>query len=309
MMLLVVVGTFSFCLLVVVYVFEQRRRRRHKERTVVVMPGVVLIKGCIDEARQAEIAQHVLAVGFGEDGFVVDGKLNARRQRRGRIYDSIDRFDLSLGKLCGDLVAEAAGVEPHLRESDDSSRTHALLLYYTDLKRGLGFHRDDGPIDGQSLAAVVSLSIGCAADFALKHSDAAPETIIRLDSGDAILFGGPARHIMHAVKAPMHAGTCPATVESVHAKALANAEKKNLLKQEEADLIKTDAFRINLTWRHAPELRGLEHTDRFYHFGAATREFLDTERRLGTDVARQQAKQRQANRRANKQNKVIISPT
>jgi hypothetical protein len=59
-------------------------------------------------------------------------------------------------------------------------------------------------------------------------------------------------------------------------------------------------FRVNLTFRHAPELCGREGEERFYHFASATRGFLAAQRRGGTDAAREMAqkeKQRAAEKR------------
>jgi hypothetical protein len=80
------------------------------------------------------------------------------------------------------------------------------------------WHRDNAPNDGANDHPVVALSLGEAADFEVcdgwslgKHRalDAAGAIHrIRLESGDAILFGGPARLFHHCVQRT-YAGTCP----------------------------------------------------------------------------------------------------
>ncbi len=47
------------------------------------------------------------------------------------------------------------------------------------------------------------------------------------------------------------------------------------------------AFRMNLTFRHAPELNGLEGEDRFFHFAGPTRIYLEKQRKEGTEAAGQ----------------------
>jgi hypothetical protein len=64
--------------------------------------------------------------------------------------------------------------------------------------------------------------------------------------------------------------------------------------------VSPSGFRVNLTFRHAPELCGREGEERFYHFASATRGFLAAQRRGGTDAAREMAqkeKQRAAEKR------------
>ncbi|KAJ8601124.1 hypothetical protein CTAYLR_008818 [Chrysophaeum taylorii] len=203
----------------------------------------------------------------GQREWMVNGQLNAWRQGRGRAY--VATF-APLDALCEELVAIAADREPGVAPRR-LRHTHVLLLYYQKLK-GIGWHRDDGPNDGASDEPVVSLSLGCECDFAIKDSQRSIETTVRLRSGDAILFGGPSKRIMHAVTA-IYPGTNP----------LGGGD-----------------CRLNLTFRHAPELCGLERTDRFFHFGAVTRRYLHTERTRGTDVARAEVMARRLARQKKK---------
>src|SRR5271165_1127453 len=74
----------------------------------------------------------------------------------------------------------------------------ACLINLYDARARMGLHQDR---DEQELAApVVSLSLGDAALFRLggpRRSD--PTRSIRLQSGDAITFGGPARLAFHGI--------------------------------------------------------------------------------------------------------------
>ncbi|MGB3706870.1 alpha-ketoglutarate-dependent dioxygenase AlkB family protein [Gordonia sp. (in: high G+C Gram-positive bacteria)] len=82
----------------------------------------------------------------------------------------------------------------------------ALVNFYDDAAR-MGMHQDK---DEQSLAPVVSLSIGDACTFRFGNSEnrGQPYTDLRLNSGDLFVFGGPARLAFHGVTR-IHPGTAP----------------------------------------------------------------------------------------------------
>ncbi|MFI6937826.1 alpha-ketoglutarate-dependent dioxygenase AlkB family protein [Streptomyces sp. NPDC050418] len=82
----------------------------------------------------------------------------------------------------------------------------ALINFY-DADARMGMHRDQ---DEKSLAPVVSLSLGdtCVFRFGNTESRAKPYTDVELRSGDAFVFGGPARLAFHGVP-KVHAGTGP----------------------------------------------------------------------------------------------------
>jgi hypothetical protein len=98
--------------------------------------------------------------------------------------------------------------------------------------------QDDAPNDGQNDHPVVSFSLGNTCTFGLCHrwSWARQKEFgrtVELRSGDAILFGGPCRHIHHAVLG-VKRGTAPPPLALLG-----------------------DA-RLNLTFRDAPAVSGLE---------------------------------------------------
>ena len=115
------------------------------------------------------------------------------------------RFHRELRTLARDIAAEAGmTIAPDL----------CILNYYdADGRMGLHQDKDEGP---ESIAAgipVVSVSIGDTARFlfgGLKRRD--PVDAIALESGDAFVFGGPARLRYHGVSriAP---GTAPPELE------------------------------------------------------------------------------------------------
>lgn len=76
-----------------------------------------------------------------------------------------------------------------------------LINYYeADGRMGLHQDKDEGPVSIAAGIPVVSLSIGDSARFlfgGLKRRD--PIETINLESGDALVFGGPARLRYHGV--------------------------------------------------------------------------------------------------------------
>ena len=248
------------------------------------LPGVVLLKNALDEAGQAEALVWALRHGIDRKAWLdADGALNAPRQFRGRCYDAVEAVDRRAGAL-SDALQKAAKQAYGEVDPVGASTTHLLMLFYAKLERGLGWHRDNGRSDGRDLNPVVSLSLGAACSFRMKHAPNDPETVVQLESGDAILFGGPARHVMHAVT-DLQKGTCPAHLRDM---------VRGRVPGDPAE------WRLNLTWRHAPELRGLEGGDRFHILGAPTSSFVAAAREKGLDAARAEAN---ARKRARKQKK------
>jgi hypothetical protein len=217
--------------------------------------------------------------------------------------------------------------------------THMLLLLYATEQK-LGWHRDNGLIDGTSDQPVISLSLGNSCDFLLGEAD--DPISCRLESGDMVLFGGPSRHIKHAVSV-IHANTTPNPLLELHRSICvesfktcvhlldnsfqacsdlfllmfisfcrngqvgppsASFARRYLLPPPEPNVPpEGKAFRMNLTFRHAPELDGLENEDRFFHFAGPTRVFLEKQREEGTLAARAEAQLRKVSRKAKKQAK------
>lgn len=70
--------------------------------------------------------------------------------------------------------------------------------------------KDEGAESLRAGIPVVSFSLGDAADFVFGPSrDEARCRTLRLESGDALVFGGPARMLYHGV-AKVHGGSAPA---------------------------------------------------------------------------------------------------
>lgn len=205
---------------------------------VVLEPGLAVLRGALCLEDQVAVGQNAWEAGCGRHNvkhsfFETDGSLRGPKGRRGRIFDSCTQFNESMTSrllpACADWVRRARAVDPAMPHHQ---ATHLLLLYY---RRGgtLGFHRDEQANDGTGVEPVVNLSLGGEMDFALRHSHTDVARVITLRSGDVILFGGPCRHILHAV-VDVRAGS-------------------NVLPPEAI------GGRLSFTLRHAPEVHGREH--------------------------------------------------
>merc|ERR1712060_978174 len=117
----------------------------------------------------------------------------------------------------GDEIQE---FPPALRELHDALRTLvvesrlcgdcpasvAVFNYYGERSNGMGWHvdADTNPPnvspEAAQKSAVVSLSVGAACDFYYRNqrSDGSQQ-VLRLNSGDVLVFGGPSRSVEHCV--------------------------------------------------------------------------------------------------------------
>jgi alkylated DNA repair dioxygenase AlkB len=219
----------------------------------VIEPGLVLIKNAVSAADQIKHCRAAMECGNDPDFGFWEEKPDALPRwglnsttNRGRIYDRISRFPARFLQLCRQLVATSTSADAAMPPMEP---THMLLLYYAGF-RGMGFHRDEGENDGTSDAPVVSVSFGNACTFGFKHQRDDEVRTVELESGDALLFGGPCRMMLHSVL-QVHQGTKPHWLKSA-------------LPAE---------VRLNFTFRCAPEAVGREHTDfKFFKPGSRHRD-------------------------------------
>ena len=127
--------------------------------------------------------------------------LRLNQGTRGRVILPTDAFPDKLAQIVHDCVkcAQLADSETHV---PDMNPTTALVNFY---KEGAQFkwHRDsEDPEHARHDTGppIVSFTVGLSADFSYKRrfEDAGHDTV-RLNSGDVLLFGGPARMIVHSV--------------------------------------------------------------------------------------------------------------
>lgn len=97
-----------------------------------------------------------------------------------------------------DVLARAAEIDPILAPWVETYRFEATLVNYYPPGSGMGQHQD---LYEDSAAPVISLSIGDSALFRAGNSidRNKPWDDLVLMSGDALVFGGPARDIFHGI--------------------------------------------------------------------------------------------------------------
>jgi len=97
---------------------------------------------------------------------------------------------------------------------------------------GLVWHRDIYANDGDGDKPIVNLSVGATCVFGLRDENGKVRRV-RLNSGDALLFGGPSRFIRHAVM-------------------------EVLLDDVPSWMTEADAYRLSFTFRDASSVLGQE---------------------------------------------------
>jgi DNA alkylation damage repair protein AlkB len=181
--------------------------------TLEIAPGAVHMKRYLTVHEQREVVAQCMELGAGAAGFytpIVRGghpmsvrMLCLGRHWNARTYSYEDRRsdvdDLSAPSLPRDLaeLARRAGKDAGFSFSPDT----CIVNWYTSGSRmGLHQDKDESATSIARGAPVVSFSIGDTARFlfgGLRRRDAV-ETL-RLESGDAFVFGGAARLRYHGV--------------------------------------------------------------------------------------------------------------
>ena len=176
--------------------------------TVAVAPGVAYYPGFLDRAEQE---------GLGDD---VGAILAAAPLFRPRMPRTGKAFSVRMSN-CGPLgwVSDESGyryqpthpetgrpwppmpptlIDIWTRLSPGASLPEACLINFYDARAKMGLHQDR---DEKALSvAVVSLSLGDAARFRLGGPNRGdPTRSLSLQSGDALVFGGPARLVFHGI--------------------------------------------------------------------------------------------------------------
>lgn len=175
--------------------------------------GVIHLPGHLSMEEQRRIASRCLELGAAEAGFytpIVRGghPMSIRMLCLGRHWNALEyhyemtRSDID-GRAVPQLPDDLAGVARRAADAAGFAFDPDICIvnWYTAGSR-MGMHQDKDE-SAESLSAgapVVSLSIGATARFlfgGLKRRD--PVETILLASGDAFVFGGPARLRYHGV--------------------------------------------------------------------------------------------------------------
>lgn len=192
------------------------------EHTTRSWPGALYLPGHLDAAAQRDLAARCLALGAAEAGFytpIVRGghpmsvrmlclgrHWNAREYRYEPIRSDVD------GRPVPELPAELSTIAAVIARDAGFDMAPDICIvnwYGAESRMGLHQDKDESPASLERGAPVVSISIGDAAKFlfgGVKRRD--PVETILLQSGDAFVFGGPARLRYHGVSRILP-GTAP----------------------------------------------------------------------------------------------------
>ncbi|MEE1942125.1 alpha-ketoglutarate-dependent dioxygenase AlkB [Streptomyces sp. TRM 70361] len=195
---------------------------------VAVAPGAVHLPGHLDPAAQRELLAACRRwarppAGLRTVRMPGGGEMSARQVGLGWHWypygysrtavdgdgSPVKPFPDWLGKWARRVLEEAYGRAPsgaHGATPYDLPYDLALVNFYDDRAR-MGMHRDR---DEESDAPVVSFSLGdtCVFRFGNAGGRGRPWTDVELRSGDAFVFGGPARWAYHGVPRT-RSGTAP----------------------------------------------------------------------------------------------------
>jgi DNA oxidative demethylase len=119
-------------------------------------------------------------------------------------------FPAWLGGLARQAVADASALDPTLVADPGVYAPDVALVNWYGPGAKMGMHRDDDEVVS---APVVSFSVGASALFRFGNTAGRgrPWVDLPLDSGDVVVFGGPARLAYHGVPR-MLAGTGDSTL-------------------------------------------------------------------------------------------------
>ncbi|KAL4146925.1 hypothetical protein PRNP1_010681 [Phytophthora ramorum] len=193
--------------------------------TGALLPGFVVLKEFLSPQEQQELVNDSRRMGLQEGGFykptyASGAKCRLHQMCLGRHWnvktekyeDQRSNFDdapvpaLPMSwKLYAQRSLEAAkAIDPQVMGTCKNMMPDVCVINFYKKAGRNGMHIDKDESDESMTmgSPVISFSIGCAAEFA--YIDHYPEPheavpIVRLESGDVLVFGGPARNVVHAL--------------------------------------------------------------------------------------------------------------
>lgn len=182
-----------------------------------LMPGVVHLPGFLSVDEQHELVSQARQIARSVQGTPVamrrpvvgTGQMQAWMLSLGwywatnpyRLVQQVDGVDVApvpgnYQEIAGKVMEQARAIDPVV---GPTPRVETALVNFYPPGAGMGAHVD---ADEESEAAVVSLSVGEETMFRIEKRQ------VLLMSGDAVVFGGPARRARHGV-AGARRGTGP----------------------------------------------------------------------------------------------------
>jgi DNA alkylation damage repair protein AlkB len=191
--------------------------------SVAIVPGAVWLRNWLTIDQQLALVERCRALMDGPGGGYVPtvrggGKMHVRMMCLGRHWNPLtysyvstraDHDDAPVAAVPEEWVALASALA---RDAGYDARPDICLInfYGSDGRMGLHQDKDESRSSIEAGHPVVSISIGETARFlfgGLRRRD--PVEAIRLESGDAFVFGGPARLRYHGVSRIIPASAPP----------------------------------------------------------------------------------------------------
>jgi len=183
----------------------------------VPLPGVVVLPGWMEADLRVELVERCRAWGGASGGPRAPRMRNGAPMsvrmvglgwhwypyRYSRTRDDGDGgrvvpFPPWLGRLAGRAVEDAATHDVSVADDPDLFDPDVALVTWYGPEAKMGMHADT---DEVVAAPVVSFSVGATAVFRFGHAAGRgrPWVDLLLESGDVVVFGGPARRAYHGV--------------------------------------------------------------------------------------------------------------
>jgi len=173
-----------------------------------ILPGFIHMKAVLPlPAQQKLLATSCAVAGESRQSGISggwyrleqNGRWSLNDGNKARFWDDISRFPSEVKVLGEDLAKLAADRFPQYlaKPSAVFNARIGALNFYTGRGR-MGWHVDDTNF-AKPERPIVMANLGDAADFGYKMKKHDADASLRLETGDVIVFGGPARNIVHAL--------------------------------------------------------------------------------------------------------------
>lgn len=201
---------------------NRERRRSSNSSSLLLRPGMVLLRGYLSLSDQKKIVERCRELGVGVGGFYQPGygegvEMHLKMMCLGKNWDPHTSqygeqrpFDGAkpplippeFHTLVSNALRDSNALFPH-DPLPSISPDICIVNFYSQTGR-LGLHQDkDESKDSLRRGLpVVSFSIGYSAQFLYgDHRDPDKAQKLQLESGDVLIFGGPSRNVFHGVTA------------------------------------------------------------------------------------------------------------
>lgn len=182
-----------------------------------LLPGFVHMQGVLPSHTQQQLLDISCSVACESSKAGLSGgwyrQIDSGRWKlndgsKARFWDDITRFPPEV-KTLGESLAQLAahGFPTNLAEPSSAFQARVgALNFYTPQGR-MSWHIDDTNF-AKAERPIIMANLGNAADFGYKMRKNDRDLSVRLESGDVIVFGGPARNLVHALL-QVHPHTSP----------------------------------------------------------------------------------------------------